>query len=205
MKKISKRHATIIGASFIFFSVLGTLFIYNWNQYQANRDQFKDCNDAWCLKISGNVNYDMFVGISYLLNDSFARVENQEFQILNSFETKYNKTLSGVVLWDVLNQTGLLRDNSTLIRFQASDGYKSIELPLRIIQNFPEMIIIVTHIDGQLIPYKENGGDGPLMAGVDYPSIINDNELEQIFSDSQQDFVYNSQYNVKYLDSIIII
>ncbi|WP_371804206.1 hypothetical protein [Candidatus Lokiarchaeum ossiferum] len=205
MIKISKRHISIIGASIIFFSILGTLFIYNWNQYQTNRDQFKNCNDSWCVRISGNVNYEMSVGISYLLNDSFARVENQEFQVLNSFETNYNKTLSGVVLWDILNQTGLLRGNSSLIQFQASDGYKSFKLPLRIIQNFPKMIIIVTHIDGKLIPPKENGGDGPLMAAVDYPSLINDSEVEQIFNDNQQDFVYNSQYNVKYLNSIIII
>ena len=203
--KISKRKLTILGAALIFFSVLGTLFVYNWNQYLKVREQFKDCNDSWCVNLTGNVNYEMSIGISYLLNDTFDRIENREFQILNRVETQYNKTMSGVILWDILNQTDFLRDNSTLLRFQASDGYRSFEIPIRIIKEFPEMVIIVTHIDGQRINLKENGGDGPLMGGVDYPCITNDPELEQIFSDRQQDFVYNSQYNVKYLDTIIII
>ncbi len=196
---------TIFGASIIFFIILGSLFIYNWMEYQAIREKFEDCDDSWCVYISGNVNYEMFVGISYMLNDSFSRVENREFQFFNSFGTRYNKTLSGVVLWDMLNQPNFLTDDANLIRFEASDGYKSIELPISIIRDFPEMVILVTHIDGQLIETKEDGGDGPLMAAVDFPSIMDNEEIIKIFEDHQQDFVYNSLYNVKYLDSIIVI
>ena len=203
--KFSRRNQAIGIISLIFFSSLGALFIYNWQEYQRLQEKFEECTDSYCLYISGNVNYEMFIGITSLLNGTFPRVEDAEFQVLNSYGNEYNRTVSGVPLWYLLNQTYLLKEDSLHIRFQASDGYKSLELPIQVLQNFPEMVLVVTHVDGELLDYKEDGGDGPLMAAVNFPSIADNTDVEQIFTNWHQDFVHNSKYNVKNLDSIIVI
>jgi len=81
----------------------------------------------------------------------------------------------------------------------------TFEFPIRLIRIHPEMVIIVTHEDGQLLKPKELGGDGPLTAAVDFDCIKDDSEVQQIFEDNHQDFVHNSKFNVKYLDTIIVI
>lgn len=199
------RTRNIIIATIIFSAILGSLFYYNWNLYMETKDQFKECDDSCCLRITGNVSDDKFIGISYLLNGSFTRLENVEFYVLNSFGTEYNKTISGVILLDILDLYNLLGDDAEYIRFQALDGYKSYNLPIRLIKDNPEMVIIVTHEDGQLLKSKEMGGNGPLMVAVNYDCIKDDSEMQQIFEDKNQDFVHNSKYNVKYLDTIIVI
>ena len=203
--KMKARTRKIIIAVIIFSSIFGTLFIYNWNQYMETKDQFLECDDSSCLRITGNVSNEKFIGISYLLNESFDRVEDVEFHVVNSVGTEYNRTLSGVMLLDILKLYNLLRDDAEYIRFQSMDGYTTFNFPIRLIRNHPEMVIIVTHEDGELLESKESGGNGPLAAAVDFDCIKDDLEVQQIFKDYNQDFVHNSKYNVKYLDTIIVI
>ena len=199
------RTRNIIIATIIFSSILGSLFYYNWSQYAKIKEDFEDCDDSYCIRIMGNVNFEIFIGISYLLNDTFTLVENVEFHVVNSVGTEYNRTLSGVMLLDILTLYNLLGDEAEYIRFQSMDGYKTYNFPIRLIKDNPEMVIIVTHEDGKLLNPKELGGNGPLMAAVDYDCIKNDSEMQQIFEDKNQDFVHNSKFNVKYLDTIIVI
>jgi len=84
------RTRNIIIATIIFSSIFGSLFFYNWNLYMETKDQFKVCDDSTCLRITGNVSNEKFIGISYLLNESFSRVEDVEFHVVNNFGTEYN-------------------------------------------------------------------------------------------------------------------
>ncbi|QEE16631.1 hypothetical protein DSAG12_02461 [Promethearchaeum syntrophicum] len=199
------RTRNIIIATIIFSAIFGSLFIYNWNIYMETKNQFENCDDSSCLWITGNVNADKFIGISYLLNESFIRVENVEFNIVNSVGTEYNRTLSGVMLLDILKIYNLLREDAEYIRFQSMDGYTTYNFPIRLIRSNPEMVIIVTHENGQLLDSKELGGNGPLAAAVDFDCIKDDSEMQQIFEDNNQDYVHNSKFNVKYLDTLIVI
>jgi len=203
--KMKARTRNIIIATIIFSSIFGSLFIYNWNLYMETKDQFKECDDSSCLRITGNVSNEKFIGISYLLNETFTRVEDVEFYVLNNVENEENRTLSGVVLLDILKLYNLLREDAEYIRFQSIDGYTSLNFPIRLIRNNPEMVIIVTHEDGQLLKSKDSLGDGPLAAAVDFDCIKDDSEVQQIFKDNHLDFVHNSKFNVKYLDTIIVI
>ncbi len=199
------RTQKIIIATIIFSAFFGALFYYNWNLYMKTKEQFKECDDTSCLRITGNVNDDKFIGISYLLNESFTRVEDVEFHVVNSVGTEYNRTLSGVMLLDILNLYNLLGEDAEYIRFQSMDGYTTYNFPIRLIRENPEMVIIVTHEDGKLLESKAKGGNGPLAAAVDYDCIKDDSELQRIFEDKNQDFIHNSKFNVKYLDTIIVI
>ena len=199
------RTRNIVIATIVFSSIFGSLFIYNWNLYMETKDQFKVCDDSSCLRITGNVSNEKFIGISYLLNESFTRVENVEFNVVNAMGNEEIRNISGVILLDILKLYSLLGDDAEYIRFQSMDGYTTFNFPIRLIRNHPEMVIIVTHEDGQLLKPKELGGDGPLAAAVDFDSIKDDSEVQQIFEDYNQDFVHNSKYNVKYLDTIIVI
>ena len=199
------RTRNIIIATIIFSAIFGSLFYYNWDLYMETKNQFKECDDSSCLRITGNVSNDKFIGISYLLNDSFTRVEDVEFHVVNSVGTEYNRTLSGVMLLDILMLYNLLGDDAEYISFKSIDLYTTFNLPIRLIRENPEMVIIVTHEDGQLLKSKELGGNGPLAAAVDYDCIKDDSEMQQIFEDKNQDFVHNSKFNVKYLDTIIVI
>ena len=199
------RTRNIIIATIIFSAIFGSLFIYNWNLYMETRNQFEACDDSSCLWVTGNVNADKFIGISYLLNESFTRVENVEFHVVNSVGTEYNRTLSGVMLLDILKIYNLLGEDAEFIRFQSMDGYTTYNFPIRLIISNPEMVIIVTHEDGQLLDSKEMGGDGPLAAAVDFDCIKDDSEMQQIFEDKNQNFVHNSKFNVKNLDTIMVI
>ena len=199
------RSRNIIIAIIIFSAIFGSLFYYNWNLYMETKDQFNECDDSCCLRITGNVSDEKFIGISYLLNESFTRVEDIEFHVVNSFEKEYNRTLSGVMLLDILTLYNLLGDEAEYIRFKSMDGYTTFNFPIRLIRNNPEMVIIVTHEDGQLLKSKESGGIGPLAAAVDFDCIKDDSEMQQIFEDNHQDFVHNSKFNVKWLDTIEVI
>ncbi len=199
------RSRNIIIAIIIFSAIFGSLFYYNWNLYMETKDQFNECDDSCCLRITGNVSDEKFIGISYLLNESFTRVEDIEFHVVNSFGTEFNRTLSGVMLLDILTLYNLLRDEAEYIKFKSMDGYTTYNFPIRLIRNNPEMVIIVTHEDGQLLKSKESGGIGPLAAAVDFDCIKDDSEMQHIFEDNHQDFVHNSKFNVKYLDTIEVI
>ncbi|MHA1720283.1 MAG: hypothetical protein ACTSWX_04935 [Promethearchaeota archaeon] len=199
------RTRNLIIASIVFSAILGTLFYYNWNRYIETKNLFKECNDTCCLRFTGNVIDEKFIGISYLLNGSFERVENAEFHVVNSVGTEYNITVSGVKLWDILKIFNLLGDDAKYIRFQSIDGYITYNFPIRLIRNNPELVLIVTHEDGQLLKPKEKGGDGPLKVAIDYDCIKDDPEMQRIFEENHQDFVHNSKFNVKNLDTIIVI
>ncbi len=199
------RSLNIIIAIIIFSAIFGSLFYYNWNLYMETKDQFNECDDSCCLRITGNVSDEKFIGISYLLNGSFTRVEDVEFHVLNMAGVEENRTISGVILWDILISYNLLGEDAEYIRFQSIDGYTTFNIPIRLIRSNPEMVIIVTHEDGQLLEPKTADGDGPLAAAVDFDCIKDDSEMQQIFEDNYQDFVHNSKLNAKNLDTIIVI
>lgn len=199
---MDRRKIIFLSFSLIFFSTLGVLFAYNWQIRQDLLTKFKVCDDDWCIHFYGNVDQEMFVGISYLLNDTFERVENVPFHQVNMYNNTMDYNVSGVKLWDIISDLRILTSEAKSFRFEAIDGYVSYELPIEILRNFPDRILIITHINGKLIPPQEEGGSGPLKVAVFMDAIADNPEIEATFEKYNQEFVHNSKFSVKYLNMI---
>ncbi|MHA1584587.1 MAG: hypothetical protein ACTSVU_03645 [Promethearchaeota archaeon] len=202
IKKKKSRTRNIIFAGVIFGLILGSLFYYNWQQYQDIQKKYGQCHDSACLRIYGSIPYERFVGITELMNGTFERVENITYFTLNSFNNSLSTTISGVLLWDILQKTGIDLSDAQYFRFESNDGYKTFEIPISLLRNHPEGFFIITQIDGEPIHPKSEGGDGPLKSGVLFSVLQENAEMQQIFTKYNQDFVHNSKFNVKCLDAI---
>lgn len=199
---MNRRKIIIISFSLIFFSTIGILFAYNWQIRQDLLQKFEACEDDWCVRFYGNVQQEMFVGISYLLNDTFERVENVSFHQVNMYNNTSDFNVSGVKLWDIVSELRIISSEAETFRFEALDGYATYELPINILRNFPDKILIITHIDGELIKPQEEGGSGPLKVAVFMEAILDNPQIEATFEKYNQEFVHNSKFSVKYLNMI---
>ena len=203
--KQNTRKRVIISTSIFIVVVLGGLFAYNWNLYQRNQQLYSECKEDGCLRIYGNVQQDLFIDPSYLMNNSFPQIENASYHILNSFHNTEDMYISGVALWEIFTQTQILGDNATYVRFEADDGYQTYFLPIRILRAHPDKVVIMTHIDGMPMLSKEEGGEGPLRIAVYLDVIANDTEVQDTFAQYFQTFVHNSKFSVKYLNAIYVL
>ncbi|MCF2140216.1 MAG: hypothetical protein K9W44_09210 [Candidatus Lokiarchaeota archaeon] len=199
---IKSRTRNIIIAGTIFMLVLGSLFYYNWVQYQEIQQKYGECHDSACLRIYGNIPSERFIGISELMDGTFARVENITYFTLNSVNNTMITTISAVLLWDILEKLRIDLSDVQYLRFESSDGYKTFEIPISLLQKNHDAFFIITQIDGKPIAPQSEGGDGPLKSGVIYTILEESDEMQQIFEKYNQNFVHNSKFNVKYLDAI---
>ncbi len=145
---------------------------------------------VWELKISGNVKQEVIIQYQQIENSSFGLIEDRNFYYLNSYGTVYNFSCTGASLWQILNQTGVLRENATMYYFSCYDNYRTDTLWLSDIEAHPDYVLIAFEINGEILKPKEQGGDGPLRATVDF-HLTDPNP--------------NSEYWAKYLNEIIII
>ncbi len=144
----------------------------------------------WELKISGNVNQEVIIHYQQLVDGDYGMITDREFYFKNSFGTEDYYIFSGASLWQILNQTGVLRGNSSEFYFRCADNYETATLSLASIQANPQYVIIAFKQGDDYIKPKSEGGDGPLRAVVDY-------ELTKPAP--------NSQYWAKYVNEVIII
>lgn len=173
---------------FIFFSVIIgitiPLLLYNFEVQNPI---------VWELKISGNVDEEVIIQYQALINGTFGIISDKEFYFINSFGTELYFVFTGVSLWRILNQTGVLCENRSQIQFyfRAYDNYETGKLNLADLQAHPNDVIVAFKQKGvgYLRP-KIEGGDGPLRAVVEY-------NLTKPYP--------NSQYWAKYLNEIIIL
>ncbi|MCP4763985.1 MAG: hypothetical protein GY870_19590 [archaeon] len=193
------RNIKIMASIIIFISIVGILFVYNWSLIPKN-----DC-ESDCIVIYGNVSEEWSISVSSLRGIFYNREENMEFNMLNSYSTEWTILVSGVQLWDIFEKLDIINDNAEFIKFVASDGYFSPKLPIAIIRDNPESVILATHEDGELIKNKTQGGDGPIIPIVELDVVQNNETVIQIFEEINEDFVHNSKYKVKYLSRIEII
>ena len=191
-----------IGASIIIFvSIISILLVYNF----ANVDYF-ECENDNCIKIYGNVKETVYIEQSDLLSNHFKTEQLDDFYVYNRFHNDHTIDIIGVQIWDILNDLNIYFDNTTRLIFEAQDGYRSPSLPISILKNFPDCVLLVTHEDGRLLKDKASGGDGPIICAVSYDEVFENQEVLDYFEEELgTDFVYNSAYKVKWLTAIQII
>ncbi len=193
-----------------FCSVLFSLLAYNLVDYFERLEKYKACSDeTGCVLFYGDIEEEIYVPYEDLISSRYDRVEDKEFFQINRFSTEYYVVFSGVSLWNMMVAIDIFPEDadvsSIYIQFEATDGYKSFILPLRIAKENPEDVLIVTHEDGKTIPSKEQGGKGPLRCVVSLDVIEDDLEMQEIFADSGSDFVYNTGYSVHYVSAVNVM
>lgn len=204
---MQKRSRNILLISIVFTITLASLFTYNWIEYQRVMQKYQQCDDTWCIRIYGNVQEESFFGISNVLNGDFERLENRSFYYLNMYNTSRTFNVSGIRVWDVLQSVKILLGDYEYIRFEATDGYKTYLIPISLVIENPDSFLIISHINGEPIPSKEDGGDGPLMSAVFLDALAQSPEMIQIFQDNLPpgfNHVHNSKFTVKYLNAIYL-
>jgi len=192
----------------VYFLIILVLFEYNWNQLNLNNSNNNSNNSSepCYLKIYGNIVEEKTIPYSAIAGNNYTRIENDPFEFLNSVGTRYNATISGVSLYSLLIYYSLLTNTSKYIQFEADDGYKSPKLPLSILINNPNSVLIATHENGVVYKSKSAGGDGPLVSAVKLDAIQNNQEVIDTLAEiGRADFVYNTAYKVKYLTAIYVI
>ena len=144
----------------------------------------------WELKITGNVTQEINVTYSQIVNGNYGLIENRPFYFINSYGTNYWEIYTGASLWEILNQTGVLPANATKFYFRSVDNYETGTLWLDNISEHPDYALIAFKLGNQVLLPKDQGGDGPLRAIVDYnltkPAV-------------------NSQFWAKYVNTVVII
>ena len=70
---------------------------------------------------------------------------------------------------------------------------------LALSNNIQKQLLSVTQENGQLIPVKSAGGDGPIESAVNFYALQNNS---QVLTDLRSDFPYNTPYNCHWLTSI---
>jgi len=168
----------IIGLSVLFLNIYAIITL--------EIDLFQDPNT---VKIKGTgVNEEITLSMSELKSDKYTQVENKEFFFENRIGNTYWRTYSGVSLWSILEEEGILNSNpsSLTFLFMGRDAYRSpLSLNLNIAQNNPRQVIIAYAEDGQPL-----FGDGPLRSVINQ-TVMPSGEVA-------------SQYSVQQLASIVI-
>ena len=98
-----------------------------------------------------------------------------------------------------------MHDNVTHIQFRANDGYKRPKLPISVMRNFPDDVLILTHIRNARIKPKEEGGDGPLLGYCSLSALQSNEEIIQWCAENNDyggTHVYNTMFKVKYFVAI---
>ncbi|HUX99459.1 MAG TPA: molybdopterin-dependent oxidoreductase [Candidatus Deferrimicrobium sp.] len=170
---------------FIFFAVIiGITIPFLAYNFQTQNPM------VWEIKISGNVEAEIIIQYQEIVDGDFGMIENRYFYYINSWGTERSYYVTGPSLWQVLNQTGVLRENSTQFYFKCVDNWVTDPLSLSDIEANPDYVLLAFKIDGQILKPKSEGGDGPIRAAVDFNLTKPDS---------------NSEYWAKYLNQIIII
>jgi hypothetical protein len=145
---------------------------------------------VWGLLITGNVDHEVVIQYQGIVNGTYGIIEDRTFFWKNSYGTTGTDIYTGASLWQILNQTGIVRPNATKYYFRCFDNYNTNNLTLSDIQAHPEDVIIAFKRGDEFLQPMEKDGDGPLRAIVDY-TLTSPNP--------------NTEYWAKYVNTVIII
>ena len=185
--RINRRNLKIaIFFGLLIFAATG-LLIYNVinNPDAVKKPSYLD----WTLTIKGNVKNEIDIPYTQIVNGTYYTIENAKFHIMNNFGREWDTYYTGISLWDLLNKTNILNENSSYAIFKAIDGYVSTKVDLSTIRQHKDEIIIAYKENGEILKLKDDGGDGPLHLILNF-SVTDPNP--------------NTPYNVKYLNEIEI-
>ncbi len=145
---------------------------------------------VWEVRITGNVNFEVIIQYQEVVNSTYGVVDNRHFHYLNTWGTERDYYYTGASLWQILNQTGVLKGNSTQYYFSCYDNYVTEKLWLSDIEANPDYVLIAFKKGSEFLKPKSEGGEGPLRAIVDF---------------NLTDPGPNSEYWAMYVNEIIIV
>ena len=132
------------------------------NQEPANVEPVPGPYDDFMLLFSGDTLPEN-VSVSYAdLNGSRFPRHDVPVMTRNTFGTDNTFIASGVRLVDLIDGLEIQHGNANGIRFIATDGFESPFLPLDLVLENPELVIVYNAMDGEYLEGEDENGDGPL-------------------------------------------
>lgn len=186
---VSKRNAGILLSVVGVGAVVVPLLVYNYTQLQERN------TNPWNVFIFGSgTTGNVTISYDELRSGKYQILHEGKFDILNRLDYSYTYSYTGVVLWDLLEQSGVVAPNATEFRFWAEDNYRCEPLPLSLAESYPTEVILAWEEDNKILKPRRKGGDGPLRSVVNLT-------ISQLLDPP----TYNSQFWVKYTNAIEII
>ncbi len=125
--------------------------------------------DETVVIIKGNVKEEFELSLKMIKSDKYVQVIDKTFEFINGYGTEWDDVYSGVSLWSILEEEGLLESDAQKFTFLGKDGYEPpYSLSLDLAKDNPEDIILAYELNGE--PIFENG---PVRSIVDR-SVISD-------------------------------
>lgn len=181
MDKKNRRRILLITLFFlILVSIPIPLIIYNLMTRNP---------DLYVIRLEGNVSEVITFSYEDIVDGTYGIIDDQEFEFLNQYGTRYTVTYTGVSVWALLDYAQVHYPNSTGLYFKSYDNFVTELLSLEDIKTYSELIIIAFKIGNKVLKYTDEDG-GPMR------SIVNLSVTEP---------EYNSQYWAKYVNTIIVI
>jgi len=138
------------------------------------------------LTIKGSgVDKELDLTLSEAKSDKYTQVKDREYHFKNRVGIEWDEIYSGVTLWSILEEEGILTQDADTFLFVGEDGYEApTALSLSLAENYENQIILAYEEDGEPLYEK-----GPLR------SVVDDEAIPES---------YNSQYSVYNLRYVII-
>jgi DMSO/TMAO reductase YedYZ molybdopterin-dependent catalytic subunit len=186
---MEERNFKILVASIIIGIVLFWLLVYSFVSLGVDPlENIKDLlgeEEEIVLVVKGEVSEELELTLSDLKSDQYNHVENKQFQLINAYGRSFNVSYTGITLWSILDQSGVLTSNSKTFTFVASDGYYSEKpLDLSLAKDYEKEVVLA--YGGE--DFNENE-DGTLRSVINRYVIPNET---------------TTHYWVKYLTTILI-
>lgn len=188
----------------VFIAATVTVFFIN---YELLVPKFKPGDEKYfhIYGNTGSLKQNISIPMNSLYDGSFMIKEYINATFLNAFGRQYEEDIRGVVINEIFTRYDLMYENVTHIQFIAIDGYKSPKLPISVMKENPEEVLILTHIDGVQIKPKIKGGDGPLVGYCSLAVLQSNEEIIQWCAENNDyggTHVYNTMFKVKYFVAI---
>jgi DMSO/TMAO reductase YedYZ molybdopterin-dependent catalytic subunit len=196
---MQKRNFKILVASMCI--IISVFWLSAYNYYRLDIDPIEyvsknintyigdeDIEEEVLVTITGKVTKELELTMSDIKSDKYIQVIDKEFEVVTRVES-HTYIYSGVSLWSILKEEGILESDASTFLFKGSDGYHSPEpLDLDKAEQYKEEVILAYELDGKPL-YHE----GPIRSVIDH-DVVRDMEPQQ----------YSSQYSVKNLVEVEI-
>ena len=125
---------------------------------------------VWTLTFCGDVSDNKTISYTAILSGVVPLIVNGTYLYKNCASQLYNRTLSGVSVWDLIQYLQVDYGTANVIKWVCADGGISLGISLSYVQNNPNEVIIGFAEDGMYFKaYPE--GDG-LLVGLINQSLV---------------------------------
>lgn len=167
---MEKRNFYILVAAIMIGMTIFWLTLYNLVELGytpedlfGGTDNDTDADKDIVITIKGKVTEELKLSLEDLKSDKYTQVEDRTFHFINAYGTEFEGTYSGVSLWSILEEEGVLEEDASAFVFIGSDGYESENpLELSLAEDNPKDVILAYEENGQPI-FEE----GPVKSIID--------------------------------------